>query len=291
MTRRRTLLATAGLLVVPGVTLAFFHRPYGPPAGWVVHPAPMYVLPVDPCVCPPALPAPPADCPPATNPPPRPLNPPKVMEKPEAPAPKVVTPSAAVEPMAEKPRVEPPKGELATPSPAVPETPVEKPKPADPKPVLPTVPPFDGTPPRPKKDETIPKIDLPLPKTEPAPVPKLDIPSLNLPPAAEPKKDDTPTIPPLNLPKFSESKYTPAAGPKVRVIAVEGRRSAGNQTVSVYNYTDRPQEMHLDGKATSVPARSLVSLPLPDRFAWKLGDKTDTATIPADAAGLSIVIQ
>ncbi|QEL20046.1 hypothetical protein [Limnoglobus roseus] len=329
MNRRRTLLATAGLLIVPGMTLAFFNRPYCPPVHWVGHPVPVYVLPVDPCVCPAPIPARLADCPPAMNPPPTPLNPPKVMEKTEAPQPKTVSPAAAAEPMPDKPKVEkvePPKGELAIPSPAVPETPVEKPKPKTPEPApVPapaplTMPPIDVTPAKPKKDEppkeltpkidltlpkkeeppkelapkidlTLPKVDVPSPKVETPP--KQDIPTLILPVTGEqpPKKLDIPTLPPLTLPNVSESKYTPVDAPKVRVIPVEGRRSAGNQTVSLYNYTDHPLELQIDGKATQVPAKSLVSLSLPDSFAWKLGEKSETATIPSDAAGLSIVIQ
>lgn len=281
MTRRFTLLVSTGLLAVPGLALAYYPPGYCPPPRYVPCPPVTYVCPSPPVV----------ECPPATTPPAKPLNPPKVMEKPEAPEPKAVKPAAAAEPMPmkkpdlEKPEQETPKGELAIPSPAVPETPAEKPKPPEPAPF--TLPPIDA--PK-KKDETPPKLELPSAKSETPP--KVDIPPITLPPTTivPVKSEEKPKPPEIVLPKISESKYTPTE-PKVRVVPVEGRRSAGDQTVNLYNYTDRDLQLQVGGKATKLPAKSLLALTLPDAFAWKFGEKAETITIPADAAGLSIIIQ
>lgn len=278
MNRRRTLLSAAALLTATGVAFAHY------PPRWVAYPPPVYVVPFDPCVCPPAPPAPVADCPPAAmTTPAKPLAPPKVMEKPAAPKvmekpepPKPVKPAASEEP-AEKP-----KGELAIPSPAVPEAPVEKPKVKVPEPAPFTLPPIEATPAKPKKEEA-PKLELP----------KAETPALTLPPTTgeQPKKADDFTLPPLTLPKTTESKYTPAAETKVRVVPVEGRRSAGNQTVNFYNYTARDLQLNVDGKLQKIPAKSLLAVALPDAFAWTFGEKSETLTIPTDAAGLSIIFQ
>jgi hypothetical protein len=286
MTRRFTLFVTTGLLAVPGLAVAYYPPGYGPPR-YAPCPPVTYVCPPPPVV----------ECPSAMTPPAKPLAPPKVMEKPDASAPKEVKPAAAAEPMPMKkpepekkvdaPKQELPKSDLAIPSPAVPEIP-EKPKPKAPEPAPFTLPPIDA--PK-KKDDSPPKLDLPSAKLETPP--KVDVPSITLPPTtivpvkAEEKKE---SVPEIVLPKISESKYLPTE-PKVRVIPVEGKRSAGDQTVNLYNYTDRDLQLQVGGKATKLPAKSLLALTLPDSFAWKFGEKAETITIPADAAGLSIIIQ
>lgn len=275
MIRRSAFLAAAAAsLAVPATADAFFFRPYYcPPPVVVYYAPPIYVLP-------PVAFGPAYDCPPAA-----PASPPKVLEQPvpkamekpapkvEAPKPKVVVPAAAAEPMKEKP-----KGDLAVPVPAVP---VEKPK---------DVPVPFVLPPEKKKDEkpdaglpTIPKLNVPLATPESA-VPKIELPAV-------PKKDE-PKLPEFKLPPIvSESKYLPKEPFDVRVVPVEGKRAAGNQTVKFYNYTDRELSLVLDGKATAVPAKSLLSVVLPDTFEWSLGGKSETSTIPADVAGLSVVIK
>lgn len=274
MIRRSALLAVAASLTVPATADAFIFRPYYcPPPVVVYYAPPIYILP--PFAYGPAI-----ECAPAA-----PVAPPKVMEQPapkamekpapkvEAPKPKDVVPAAATEPMKEKP-----KGELAVPVPAVP---AEKPK---------DVPVPFVLPPEKKKDEkpdaglpTIPKLNVPLATPESA-VPKIELPAV-------PKKDE-PKLPEFKLPPIvSESKYLPKESFDVRVVPVEGKRAAGNQTVKFYNYTDRELSLVLDDKSTAVPAKSLLSVALPDSFAWSLGGKSETATIPADAAGLSVIIK
>jgi hypothetical protein len=204
-----------------------------------------------------------------------------------------------------------PKKEAALPSIPKFETPLATPEVATPKiePMLTEVVPAGSEnkipklnlPPAPTKpdvaggDVTIPKLNLP-----PAPpqkvegalaIPEVAIPKLELVPMPE-KKPEGVKLPELKLPPItSESKYTPKESPAVRFVPVEGQRTPGNQVVRLYNYSDREFSMLLDGKATKLPAKSSVSVAMPDNFRWKLGEKSEMVTIPTDAAGMCVVIR
>jgi hypothetical protein len=262
MIRRSLFLAIFASLAVPSAAQAFFFRPYyyhgyyAPPPVAYWYAPPVYVLP------PVYLPA--YECAPAT--PKAPLilkDAPKPMEKPaprvELPKPKEVLPAAA----SVKPKVEP-----AIPRVAVPDAP----KPEEKK----------LGPPEKKKDE---KPDVGVPA-----IPKLNLP-LAVPEAAVPKADEK-KIPEIKLPPIvSESKYTPRESPDVRVIPLEGKAVAGKRTVSFYNYTDRELSLSVDGQLKTLPAKSSLGLALPDSFKWSVGGPVESTAIPADAAGLSVVIK
>ncbi len=253
MIRRSLPLALLASLAVPSAAQAFFFRPYyyAPPPAYWYAP-PVYVLP--------PVYWPSYECAPAPKPAPRLMDVPKPMEKPapkvEAPKPRDVVPAAAIE----KPKVEP-----AIPTVAVPEAP---------KPAPLVLPPERKSEPKPG-DVAIPKLDLPLAVPEPA-VPKADekkVPEIKLPPIV------------------SESKYSPREEHSIRVVPMEGKREAGNRVVSFYNYTDRELALSVDGRLKSLPAKSSLSLALPDTFLWSLDGKKESTDIPADAAGLSVVIK
>jgi hypothetical protein len=276
MIRHSLPLAILATLAVPTAAQAFFFRPfchygyYAPPPVVYWYAPPVYVLP--------PVYAPAYECAPATpKAPPRLMDAPKPMEKPapkvELPKPKEVVPAAGID----RPKVEP-----AVPMVAVPDAPkpVEK-QPDAPKPA-PLV-----LPPEKKKDEkpeagvpAIPKLNLPLAVPEPA-----------VPAPAVPKADEK-KIPEIKLPPIvSESKFLSREALDVRVVPVEGRREDGNRVVNFYNYTDRAMALSVNGQLKALPAKSSLGLALPDSFKWSVGGRLETTSIPADAAGLSVVIK
>lgn len=283
MIRRSLFLAIFASLAVPSAAQAFFFRPfcyhgyqgyYAPPPVAYWYAPPVYALPpvyLPAYECAPAAPLP------QPKPKPKVMEAPKPMEKPapkvELPKPKDVLPAAAIE----KPKLEP-----AIPMVAVPDAP----KPIEKAPDVPKPAPL-VLPPEKKKDEkpdlgvpAIPKLNLPLAVPEPA-----------VPTPAVPKTDEK-KIPEIKLPPIvSESKYTPREEPTFRVIPLEGKAVAGKRTVSFYNYTDRELSLSVDGQLKTLPAKSSLGLVLPDSFLWSVGGRMESTEIPADAAGLSIVIK
>ncbi len=285
MIRRSLILALLASLAAPVSAQAFFFRPfcyhgyhgyhgyYAPPPVAYWYNPPVYALPpvyLPAYECAPAAPLP------QPKPKPKVMEAPKPMEKPapkvELPKPKEVVPAAAIE----KPKTEP-----AIPMVAVPDAPkpVEK-QPVAPKAVPLVLPPV-------KTDEkpdagvpAIPKLNLPLAVPDPA-----------VPTPAVPKADEK-KIPEIKLPPIvSESKYTPRESLDVRVIPLDGKAVAGKRTVSFYNYTDRALSLSVDGQLKTLPAKSSLALALPDSFLWSVGGQKETTEIPADAAGLSVVIK
>ncbi len=289
MFRRFALLALVISLAIPSAADAFFfrHWHYGPPVVYA-YPAPMvYAVPMysfPPVMSYPVFPV--YECPNVVaqpeqaKPQPKPIDQPvpKAMEQPK---PQVETPKVeAPKPMAIKPAAAEgkPKNDLAIPSPAVPEKPVEqpKPKPLEIAPLPLVVPPQKD--PMDKKEATVPvppKLNLPLANPEPA----------------VPGKDEK-KIPEIKLPPLvSESKYTPVEQQKIQIVPVAGRRAGEKMTVNVYNYADRELTFEFDGKTSKLPAKSSLGIEVPESFSWKLGRESHTTTIPSDAAGLCVIIK
>jgi hypothetical protein len=290
MIRRSLTLAILASLSLPAAAQAFFFRPfcYAPPPAYYYAPPVYYYAPppayyyAPPVFTLPPVYLPPYECAPApAKPAPKLMDAPKPMEKPspktELPKPKEVVPAAA----SDKPNVEP-----AIPLVAVPDAPKSEKKPDAPKPELPVPAPL-VLPPEKKPDEkkdagvpAIPKLNLPLAVPEPA-----------VPTPAVPKTDDK-KIPEIKLPPIvSESKYLAREEPTVRVVPVEGKRGEGNRVVNFYNYTDRAFALSVDGQLKALPAKSSLALALPDSFLWSIAGKKEMTEIPADAAGLSVVIK
>ena len=81
---------------------------------------------------------------------------------------------------------------------------------------------------------------------------------------------------------------------KVNVYPAGGnvRPTGGTYKIAFYNHTDRALELTIDGQTVALPARSYINAQLPARFTWKCGDRpAATATVPADAAGLDVLIK
>jgi hypothetical protein len=160
----------------------------------------------------------------------------------------------------------------------------------------------------------VPKLDLPLPTSPPPTVPPVE-PKLELPPIkpaakSEPAKTEPAktepgktelTVPPIVLPQLpppggvSESKYRPATAdrPSVAVLPVDGMLPAGaKRKVGFYNYTGGDLELRVEGTAVTLPAKSYVTADVPTKFTWRVGTAADeTTTIPADSAGVEVVLK
>jgi hypothetical protein len=296
MPRRLGVVAVVSLLLVPDWAAAF---------GWRTH-----------CYTPPGYYAPPAViyvpvCPTLEL---SPLAPPTVHVSPAAP-PSQEMPRKNTQAPTET-QVKP--AEFATPTPAPPpdggsetrQSPVAMPKPTKP----------------PEEDAVnkVPKLELPLPSPPSTPTtpaapptePRLELPPIK--PATkgqpaksettkpEPTKTESPrtnegTIPPIVLPQLpppggvSESKYRPATAdrPEIAVLPVDGAPPAGaTRKVGFYNYTGRDLELKIGSNPVALPARSYFTAEVPVKFTWQVGSSAEeTTTIPADSAGVEVVLK
>ena len=182
---------------------------------------------------------------------------------------------------------------------------LELPKVADPK--LPSLdlpktsdvklPPLD-LPTAPGAGPKLPPLDLPGGLAVPVPAPAPDaltpkvpdaLPPLTLPP-------DTP-VAPVAPPKAVEVKSSPLTGAarelKVSVFPAAGTAAApGLRKVGFYNHTERDLALTIEGKAVTLPAMSYLHAQVPPAFTWKCADQPAArATVPADAAGVDVLIR
>jgi hypothetical protein len=135
----------------------------------------------------------------------------------------------------------------------------------------------------------------------PAPAPESLIPPPGLPaprgPDSLPPLALPPDVPITPVPKSTEVKSSPlAAGArelKVNVFPAAGAApAAGLRTVGFYNHTGRDLALTIEGKAVTLPAMSYLHAQLPPTFTWKCADQpTAKATVPADAAGVDVLIR
>lgn len=187
-------------------------------------------------------------------------------------------------------------------------------RPAAPPPTSPA--PAIADPPKleiPKFEPKVPGLEVPPAPTSPAPA----SPGLTLPPpvtpdpasplipspvpplSPEPKK--TETLPPLVLPPESPvrppstSRSSPLGRVKVDVFAASGtgrEAAAALKKVAFFNHTDHDLNLTIDGKDVKLPSKTYINARLGATFRWKHGDnEAETATIPADAAGLDVVFK
>ena len=194
--------------------------------------------------------------------------------------PKNLTPDATLPPLKADaaPTLPPLKADAA---PTLP--PLSPPKADAPKlPVLefPAVPPPTAVPvPAPPSDALIPPANVPMSRTPDA------LPPLTLPP-------DAPVAPPTVEAKSSPLKAA-ARELNVSVYPAAGTATAsGLRKVGFYNHTPRDLALTIEGKAVTLPAMSYLHAQLPPAFTWKCaGRAAATATVPADAAGVDVLIR
>jgi len=137
----------------------------------------------------------------------------------------------------------------------------------------------------------------------PVPAPSPDV--LTPPDSLAPKKPDA--LPPLTLPpdtpvapgtspKTVEARSSPltsvARELKVSVFPAAGVATAGLRKIGFYNHTKYDLQLTLEGRTVTLPARSYLHAHLPPTFTWKCADRpAATATVPADATGLDVLIR
>jgi hypothetical protein len=286
MTRTRFLLAGLGLAALPVGAAAVGWR-YRQP---VVPVVPVYYAPVEAVVlsaCPPVVPTV------IETPTPRPaapLAPPTVMpgktvsSDPPAPPTDGVKPAAFSEP-APATEASPAASPTTVRSPELPAATI-------PKTDLPQTPAADPAKKEPARPAAEPKLDIPA-AVPPAARPADAVPPITLPAPPEPK------LPEIKLPELpsgaSTSRYRPATdtAPGVTLIPVDGRRPADGQfAVGFYNSADRAVELRIDGRSTTLPPRHSLSVRSGERFTYRLnGGAAETVRVPADAAGVEVVIR
>ncbi|HUR55745.1 MAG TPA: hypothetical protein VMZ71_16530, partial [Gemmataceae bacterium] len=212
--------------------------------------------------------------PPAVSPAPKPADPPKL----EVPK---------FEPKA--PGLELPKGEPKSPGLEIPPAPTS-PAPASPGLTLPPVTP----------DPTSPLIPSPVPPVSPEPKKTETLPPLVLPPESPVRPPTTSRSSPLSAVTAQVfAAYADGARDQPRAAetakaaeAGRGARTDGLKKVSFFNHTDRDLNLTIDGKDVKLPARTYINARLGASFRWKHGDnEPETATVPADAAGLDVVLK
>jgi hypothetical protein len=266
--------------------------------------------PAKPPAAPPAArpePAPPSA---RANPQPDPVHPAGGELKPAKPAGPEVKAEPVWEPAAPKsePKAEPKRGGLFEipknmgaakpkadePTPAK----VEAPKPAEqPKGTAePKLPPLE----LPKEsDPKLPSLGVPGASAVPVPAPAADA---LIPPAGVPGPTGGDALPPLALPpetpvapaKATEAKSSPlaAGGVKVSVFPATGAAAGPLRKVGFYNHTKRDLALTIEGRAVTLPAKSYLFAHLPPSFSWTCAGKpAATQTVPADAAGLDVLIR
>ena len=273
MTRSLCAFAVLGVAAVPDWASAY-HPCWAPPLpcgygyGYAVPVYPVYPLPAYPPVAAiPARPAParaplapPTIAPAAAAPKAAPRDepaaiPPAFADPRPAPAPEAVRPAAATEPAPTRPQTPPPF----------------KPAASDllPSPGLPVAPPVTLPPASPAADAKKPEA----------------LPPLVLPP-------DVPGGPSGVVPG-SVSRFRPAGGPLVEVLAVEGEpKAAGTRKVGFFNHTGKPIELVVDGRPVTLPRKSYLHAEVPPAFKWRYnGNPAEAVTVPEDAAGLDVVFR
>ncbi|MBM3981256.1 MAG: hypothetical protein FJ304_13400 [Planctomycetes bacterium] len=145
------------------------------------------------------------------------------------------------------------------------------------------------------KEPGAPAIPIPAPAPDLIPAPAIPVPKDNtLPPLTLPP--EAPVLPPL--PKVVEAKASPFAGAaralKVDVFPAAGSTATanGHRKIGFFNHTGRDLALVIEGQKVTLPARSYLHATLPPTFTWKCGDEpAATARVPADAAGLDVLIR
>ena len=325
MKRHLCITVLSALVLIPDWAAACWPRS-GPPAYYApAYPAPVYYavpvcqpIYVQPCVpvMPPVLQPPRVEGPkpkagsalaepvrPVARPDPAPAGPPVV--EPLRPAagfavPPVPTPEEPKRgglfevPKAPAPEIKLPKNPDAIPAPDVPMAPraepklpsLELPKVADPK--LPSLE-------LPKTSDVKPPLDLPGASAVPVPAPAPDVLIPKLPDALPPLTlpPDTPVAPPKAVEVKSSPLTAAARALKVSVFPAAGAAPAtGLRKVGFYNHTGRDLALTIEGRAVTLPAMSYLHAQLPPAFTWTCADQPAArATVPADAAGVDVLIR
>jgi hypothetical protein len=303
MKRVAFLLAFVCVLAVPANASAWFFHCWGGPRyggygyGGYGYALPYYrpyfvpVYPVYPAVYP-TYPVPLA--PPSIYPSTPPLTKPKA-EAPVVPnrAPVVtVTPGNA--PLPKQQETRPMTGAAA---------PTAAPEPTIPDPMVPV-----------KANGTSDSKPLPIAVPSPAPAPMIadPLPPIQI-PESKPKKTDKSNnsqddLPPLVLPPETPggpSGVVPPVGPntsrsspltgavKVQVFEAGGPIPASSlRKIGFFNHTGRDIKLVIEGKAVTLPKKSYLHAELPTKFTWMhSGSQSETATVPAAAAGLDVLFK
>ena len=160
-------------------------------------------------------------------------------------------------------------------------------------------------------DPKLPSLDLPTGPGAGPKLPSLDLPGASAVPVPAPPPPDAlipkvpDALPPLTLPpdtpvappKAVEVKSSPltaaARALKVSVFPAAGAATAtGLRKVGFYNHTGRDLALTIEGKAVTLPAMSYLHAQLPPTFVWTCADAPAArATVPADAAGVDVLIR
>lgn len=297
-------LGLLGVAVVPDWAAAFQPCWCPPPPCYVVPvcPPPVYVVPCVPVYNAPVLLAPPKvyvtpQVAPVTRVQPTPVRsanptpanvatpaPPKVTVVPNPMPAEVVRPAAATSP-APPPTIIPeprqpdkPVANAPTDEPKKPDMPTSGLPPLPPLPAVPTAAPADSLPPLIPPPAIPEKADKKTPEA---------LPPLVLPP-------DLPAIPSPAPAPMSTSKSSPLTGRGIRVAVYPAAGAAVGPTrkVGFFNHTGADIELVVEGKAVTLPRMTYIHAELPPTFRWKHGSgATETATVPADAAGLEVVFR
>ena len=157
----------------------------------------------------------------------------------------------------------------------------------------------------------LPELVLPPATATPTPAPAPPEPGQFLPgdapklplPASDLKLSDT-GLPPLALPPISAPKVTAQASPlaavrsvlpRVRTIPVASTTHAapiGKRKVGIFNYTQSPLELVIEGEKVTLPRRHYLQAEVPASFAWRIGTgELRNVAIPTNQAGLELVIE
>lgn len=259
--------------------------PVSPPA---VHVFPVTVVPVSPAPAPATAtrPTPPTPTKPPTvtvepSPAPTSVKPPEsdpmfkpavgATDKPPAPLPPPLVPESKGSPA--PPLVLPPIPGMADPKPMTPANPAAAPAPAPPPAAGDTAP-------------VIPLPGLPEPKKPKASTSDDTLPPLVLPP--EGGAAPSGVVPPIS----STSKSSPlSGGVQARVFTTAGTPAGGlTRKVGFFNHTGRAISLVIEGRTTTLPAKTFIHAEVPPSFRWGYVDRdTQTATVPDGAAGLDVL--
>lgn len=149
-----------------------------------------------------------------------------------------------------------------------------------PDPMVPKSPPLSVPTPAPSSD-SLPPIKLPELKK---PDGKDDLPPIVLPPEVQGKRA-TGVVP-------SVSRSSPLSGAmKVQVFTAMGTVSGDLRKIGFFNHTDRDLDLVIAGTAVKLPKKSYLNANLPVKFVWKHSGGTETAVVPAGAAGLDVLFR
>lgn len=293
MTRYLCCLALFGVAAVPDWATAYHPCwvpppcapvPAYPPQFYLIpHPVPVYEVPLPPTIhrVPAAATRPPALAAPTPAPAPEPVRP-AANTTPPLPLPPMVTPM--VTPKAP----EPPTPKAPEPKAPASKAPEVKTPPSD---VPPLVLPDE---PKAAPKEASPLVLPPLPSAVPSPAPAPDadpkrgpegIPPLVLPP-------DVPTGNTGVVPPTTARSSPLAALPRVEVFPAAGAAAGALRKVGFFNHSDRDLRLVIEGRPVALPAKSYLHAQLPPAFRWsEAGDPERRETVPADAAGVDVLIR